>query len=190
MFRIRRHFNLLVALPVLTLLFTACSPGGVFSGDMMWAPHRTQETGSAVTQSAWTALSEGDRSGQITLSEAELSSLLRAGMVRGSEDEGLFRDVQVWLEPNTMYLKLLLRQGIVPFVPTDTALNVEASVSVEDGQLQVGLHRAGMGVIPLVSQPILSMIEEQLGLAVNEIINRSTPLDVTLDTGQITIDLP
>ena len=156
----------------------------------MWAPHRTQPVGPDVTQSALAALSQGDRAGQIVLSEAELSSLLRAAIVRRGGNEEVFRDVQVWLEPDTMYLKLLLHQGIIPLVPTDTALNLASGIRVEDGQLRVGLVRAGIGVIPLLSQEVLDMLEGQLGLAMNDIVNRATPLDIALDTGQITITLP
>lgn len=175
---------------LLALLLSACSTGGLFSGDMMYAPHRSQVTDATVYRSALTALAEGDRAGRITLSEAELSSLLTAALAGRSGEGGMIRDVQVWLEPDTVYLKIMLREGAIPRLPGDVAVNVEGGLRTADNRLQFELERAGVGVIPIASPALLDLVEAQLKIAVRRLVDRASPLGVEVDTGTITIDVP
>jgi hypothetical protein len=189
LFRTRRMWLLLIIALFGTLL-TACSPGGLYTGDMMYAPHRTLEYGAETLRSGLMALTEGDRSGQIRLSEAELSALLTAMLVDETNAESLIRDVQVWLEPDTVYLKLLLRDGALGQPTGNVAVNVEAGLRTEDGRLLLEIHRAGLGVIPILSPTLLDTLETQLHTQVGKLVNRSSPLDVTIDSGTMTIELP
>lgn len=187
---IRQSARFLGGILLLATLLGGCSPGGLFSGNMMWAPHRAVETDAAMLQSALTELAEGDRAGRITLTEEQLSSLLRATLTRHEGQEGTVSDVQVWLEPDTVYLKVLLREGAVPLIPTETALNLEGALRTVDGRLQFELRRAGVGVLSIVSPALLDAIESQLNVAVRSLLDRTSPLHVDVDTGVIAIDVP
>ncbi len=142
------RLNGLLPAVLLSVLLTACSPGGLFEGNMMYAPHRAQESGAPVLESALIALTEGDRAGQVKLTEDEFASLLRAVLVNTTDEQTLIRDVQVWLEPDTVYLKILLREGAFPRIPTGVALNVEGGLRTADGRLRFDLRRAGRGRHP------------------------------------------
>ena len=184
------RLNGLLPAVLLSVLLTACSPGGLFEGNMMYAPHRAQESGAPVLESALIALTEGDRAGQVKLTEDEFASLLRAVLVNTTDEQTLIRDVQVWLEPDTVYLKILLREGAFPRIPTGVALNVEGGLRTADGRLRFDLRRAGVGVIPVVSPALLDILEGQLEVAAGELVDRASPLGVTVDSGVITIDVP
>jgi len=168
----------------------ACSPGGLFSGDMMYAPHRSMESDMEIQRSALSALSEGDRTGRIVLSEEEFSSLIRAMVVDDSNGESLVKDVVVWLEPQTVYVKVLLRKGAVPGVPTETALNLQGRLRTEDGRLKLEVERASVGVIPLMTPALLNLVQSQLETTVFNLVDRVSPLGVAVGSGTITIDVP
>ena len=171
-------------------MLAACSPGGLFSGNMMYAPHRTRSVNADTLQSALIALSEGDQSGRIRLSESELASLLNLALVDEADPDALVRDVQVWLEPDTVYLKFVLREGVVRAIPGEVAINVQASLRSEEGRLILGLQRAGAGRNP---HPRPSTQEQIGSLHQNRgrtLVDRSSPLDVTVEPGEIVILLP
>ena len=172
------------------LALAGCSPGGLFSGDMMYAPHRAIESDTEIQRSALLALSAGDRSGQIVLSEEEFSSLVRALMVDDYSDESLVKDVVVWLEPDSVYAKVLLRAGAIPGIPTETALNLQGRLRTEDGRLKLDLERAAIGVIPLMTPALLNLVESQLETSVLQLVDRVSSLGVTVGSGTITIDVP
>jgi len=184
--------RILIAVTILisALSVVSCSPGGLFSGDMMYAPHREAKTDLPVLQSALMALSDGDRAGQITLTEAEFSSLLRLFLVDDSLHDGKIRDAQVWFEPDTVTIKLLLREGILPFIPSDAAANIEGELITEDGQLVFNMNRGGIGVIPIMSPALRLMIEDEISQSFGEIFNRTSPLNVKVNSGTITVDIP
>ena len=112
-----------------------------------------RQIGADVPQSALIALSQGDRAGQIKLTEDEFSSLLRAVLVNATDEQTLIRDVQVWLEPDTVYLKILLREGAFPLIPTGMALNVEGGLRIADGRLRVRSAARGRRRHPLSYRP-------------------------------------
>lgn len=185
-----RQIGYPLAAMILALMLAACSPGGLFSGNMMFAPHRTAERNADTLQSALMALGEGDQSGRIRLSESELASLLTLALVDEADPDSLVRDVQVWLEPDTVYLKFVLSEGVVQAIPGEVAINVQASLHTEEGRLILGLQRAGVGAIPILA----SMTDERTGAPHRNrgrtLVNRTSPLDVTVDAGEIVIDLP
>jgi len=182
--------GLLLVVAVLGLLLSSCSPGGLFSGNMMYAPQRTVERSGDTLQSALLALSQGDQSGQIRLSESELESLLNMALVDNSDDERLIRDIQAWLEPDGVYLKVYLRDGAISTIPGEVALNLKVTVQSENGRLVLSVPRASLGALTLFgpggpdsdgsSSPVRSRV----------LLDRASPLNVTVESGEIVIDVP
>ena len=179
-----------VVIITVALALAGCSPGGVFSGDFMYAPHRQLEIGPDTFVNALNALSEGDRAGEIVLTEAEFTSLMDAFFVDKNDNTSAIKELQVWFEPDTVYAKLLLREGAVPGIPTDTALNLEGSLRTEDSRLHFDIERGGIGVFGSLSPILISSLEEELDKQIGVLFDRTTPLDVKVDSGKMTILLP
>ena len=156
----------------------------------MYAPHRELVSDTETLRSALLALAEGDRAGQIVLREDEFSALLRAALANRTGDGGMVEDVELWMEPDTIYLQIMLREGTIPRIPGRVALNLEGGLRTADGRLVFDLSRAGVGVIPILSPAVLDLLETQLDFAMRRLVDRASPLDVAVDSGQITIAVP
>lgn len=181
------RFTLMV---LLVLLLVACSPGGLFSGNMLYAPNRIIEADADTLTSALNALSEGDRAGVITLTEAEFTSLLRLALLNTKQDDSLITDVKAWFEPDTIFLKTTLREGSLPFIPTEAAISVEGGLQSIDNRLVFNLNRASFGVIPILQPALQTQLENEVSQSVFSVFDRVSPLTVRVGSGEITIELP
>ena len=184
------HRILILVWPLAMFILSACSPGGFFSGDMMWAPHRPVEVTEDATNAAKRTLAEGDRAGSITLTETEFSSLLHLFLIGRDGESSLFRDINVWFEPDRIYLKTLLKQGTIPGIATDVALNLETALTVQDGEFKLDVKRVGMGVVPILTERIVLLLEDALNARIRMIGAGKMPADIHLDTGTIAIEVP
>jgi hypothetical protein len=177
---------------LLVLLFgalgmAACSPGGLFSGDLMWTPHRQIASQPDQAGEATRALLGGLLTHQVTLTEAQATGLLRQAW--GVTPTSAIRDVRLLFDPDRVYLKILLRQGVIPGIPGDTALNLAGRLATVDGKLQVAVDQVGLGVIPiapadalaLLNQALTTLLQDQAGRAAGAIALEQGVLIISLE---------
>jgi hypothetical protein len=173
----------------LTLLLAACSPGGLFSGDLMFAPHRPIEDDPTLALSAAESMIKGFGEGQIALSEAEVSNILRLRWFGNPDAERSVKDVAVWFEQDRVFVKVLLAAGVVQGIPGEAALNFEGRLLTDaGGKLQFAVERTGLGVIEIPPPVAFDL----LGADLNEILAFQAALpggDVTVEPGTLVIDL-
>jgi hypothetical protein len=184
----RIHAGLTFTCLMALMLLAACSPGGVFSGDLMAAPHRPIEQDLALARAAGQTALRGLITGQLTLTEAEVTNLLRLRLMSDPQAQTMIRDVRVWFERDRVFIKLLLVQGIIPGIPTDTAINLEGRLTTDTGGLHVGIERLGLGVIPLLQADSLAPWNKML----NQFIHENTPWaseTVVVEEGRLIVRL-
>lgn len=183
---VKRFVNLFIVLPA-TLLTAACSPGGLFSGDLMWTPHRQIAAQPDQAVDAARALMGGLLTHQVTLTEAQATHLLRQAW--NATPDGAIRDVRVLFEPDRAYIKVLLRQGVIPGIPSDAAINLAGQLATVDGKLQVKVNQVGLGVIPLaptdalhlLNQAIATLLQDRAGRAAGAIVLEQGMLIISLE---------
>ncbi len=185
-----QRFPLALIVFALWMVLVGCSPGGLLSGGMMYTPHRQLETGPETLRDALNALSEGDRAGEIVLSEAEFTSLMNAFFVDEYDESSAIKELKVWFEPDTVIVKMLMKEGVLPGIPSDVALNLEGTLTTEDSRLRFNLERGGVGVLASLSPIVREVLEAELDRQVGILFDRTTPLTVRVDTGTLTITLP
>jgi len=171
------------------LLVSACSPGGLFSGDLMWTPHR-EVAASQPGQSgdAARALIGGLTVREVTLTETQVTHLLRRLWGDTPESERVVQDVRVLFDPDLVSVKVLLRQGVVPGIPSDTAINLAGRLATVDGKLRFEVERAGVGVIPLAPQAALNLINNAMAALLQDQAIHAADR-VVLEQGQMVIYL-
>lgn len=187
----RRSLHTLAIIPLVLLtglLISACSPGGLFSGDLMWTPHREVASQPDQSGDAARALVGGLAAREVTLTEAQATHLLRRLWGDTPEDERAIRDMRVLFDPDLVSVKVLLRQGVVPGIPSDTALNLAGRLATVDGRLRFEVERAGVGVIPLAPQAVLDLINNAMAALLQDQAIRAADR-VVLEQGQIVIYL-
>jgi hypothetical protein len=124
---------------------------------------------------------------QVTLTEAQATHLLRQAW--RATPAGAIRDVRVLFEPGRAYIKVLLRQGIVPGIPSDAAINLAGQLASVDGRLQVRVDQVGLGVLPLapaaaleiINQGIDALLQDQAGRAAGAVVLEQGVLIISLE---------
>lgn len=140
------------------LLTAACSPGGLFSGDLMWTPHREIAHQPGHSAAGARALLSGLAAREVRLTESEVTHLLRRAWGITPASEGAVRDVRVLFERDLVSIKILLREGVLPGIPSDSALNLVGRLVTVDGKLQIAVDQIGLGVIPLAPTAALDLL--------------------------------
>jgi hypothetical protein len=134
------------------------------------------------------SLVRGALLGEATFGEAEITNLLRQSLLGSSDPARPVRDLQVWFEPDLVYVKLLLRRGVLPGIPSDCAINLAGRLTTADGRLRFTVERVGIGVIPVAPAAARQAINEFLAALLQRQMPRAAA-QVELDRGHLTIRL-
>ncbi|MFZ4660716.1 MAG: hypothetical protein ACOYNY_27140 [Caldilineaceae bacterium] len=167
-------------LTLLALLMSACSTGGVQT------PARTIEITLDEAVAAQNTLLSGLATGQVTLTEAQFSSLLTKLLEANSGPNSPVASITTWVEPEQLYLRVILKDGVLATNLGNT-LDLVGSLTVNAGALQIGLAEAAAG--PYVATgALLQPIADQINGALAQQVP-ALPLAVKLESGVITLSL-
>jgi hypothetical protein len=159
--------GLAILIQLIVVILAGCSPGGLFSGKMLDYPTRSIPVTATAAQEALTLLSEPQPDNIVRLTESQFSSLLNRQIQPQTAD--LQPMINVWFEPESIYLQATMPKGTVP--------------------VQVTLERAGVGIFPAIPASALDFLNEQIEEMLHDVSPQQMPLDIVVEEGILTIHL-
>lgn len=176
--KLQKHLLSLLLVVLLALLLSACSTGAVQT------PDRTVTITLDEALTAQNILLTGLTTGSVALTEAQFSSLLTKLLEANSGPNSPVVAITTWVEPEQLYLRLTLKEGVLA-TNLGTTLDLVGNVTVENGALQIALDEAAAGSY-VVTSAFLQPIADQINAALAQQV-LALPLAVTLDSGVLTI---
>lgn len=176
----QRCFLCLPLIVLLTFLIGACSTAGI------QPPTRTVAISLDDALAAQNTILSGLATGQVTLTEAQFSSLLTKLLEANSGPNSPVASITTWVEPEQLYLRVTLKEGVLAANLGNT-LDLVGSLAVNQGALEIGLAEVAAG--PYVATgALLQPIAAQLNGALAQQLP-ALPLAVTLESGALTLSL-
>lgn len=124
--------------------------------------------------------------GSVEWTEGQFSSLLTELIAQNAGDANPIETVTAWFEPDQMYLRIALADGVLPEGFGNT-VEVAGTIALEGDVIQVDLNQAAAAGY-VVTGDVLGPINEQINMALADF-----PLgiggEVTLGTGTLSITL-
>ena len=179
--------RLAILIQLIALILAGCSPGGLFSGKMLGYPTRSIPVTATAAQEALTILSEPQPDNIVRLTESQFSSLLNRQIQPQTAD--LLPMINVWFEPESIYLQATMPKGTVPGIPTATSFNFVGNLVMDQENLQVTLERAGVGIFPAIPPSALDFLNDQIEEMLHDVAPQQMPLDIIVEEGILTIHL-
>ncbi|MFM7174618.1 MAG: hypothetical protein ACKO4U_16450 [Caldilinea sp.] len=125
----------------------------------------------------------GLMSGQVTWSEAQLSSFLTELLRQNTGPNQPIDAITVWLEPdNHLHARIAMKEGVLL---GGNNVDVMGTVAVENNQVMVNLTSAGANGM-MVSGPLMDLVSSYINGALGGF---GVAASVTTDTGSITISI-
>jgi len=176
----QKKFLSILLLLLLTFLVGACSTNAI------QPPARPITVTLDDALAAQNTLLSGLATGQVTLTEAQFSSLLTKLLEANSGPNSPVAAITTWVEPEQLYLRVTLKEGVLATNLGNT-LDLVGSLAVNEGALQIGLAEAAAG--PYVATgALLQPIADQLNAALAQQVP-ALSLAVKLESGVITLSL-
>jgi len=175
----KHPIHLLVTL-FLGLLLAACSVGTVEPPDR--EIEVTMEDAIAAQNTILSAFSTG----QVTLSEAQLSSFLTELLRANTGPNQPVESVTAWIEPEMLHIRLALKEGVLREGAGNT-LDLVGNFVIVDNQIQVELQQAAYGAL-VAGEPLLQIFVEQTNDALAENLP-VLPLNISQESGSLTVGL-
>jgi hypothetical protein len=165
---------------LLILILSACSVGTVQT------PDRPIEISAEDALSAQTALNNALTTGEVTLTEAELSSFLTKLLEANTGPDQPVESIITWIEPDSLHIRLTWKDSVV-MAGAGNTLDLIANLSIDEGHLRLDLDRAASGPY-VVSGAMLAPVVAQI----NSTLAQQPPLppvNIVQGTGELTISL-
>ncbi len=168
----------LVVLSLLLVVLSACAAPV--------QPDRDIEISTEAALAAQSALLNGLSTLSVELSESELSSYVTMALEANSGPNQPIDSVLIWIEPDSLHLRVSLKDGVS--MPGMDSLDLVGNLMVSDGHLMVDLQQAGAGGIA-VGGAMLAPVAAQINAVLAQ--NMMLPGNVMLaqDTGSLMISM-
>ncbi len=177
----RKQLMMLVALVLLVFSVSACTVGAGVQ-----VPDRDISISLEDALEAQNMAVTGMMMGGVELTEAQFSSLLTELLKANSGENNPVTSIKAWFEPDTIYLQVNLKEGVLP-AAFGTTLNLVGSVDVVDNHLAITVREASAGPYA-VSGAMLAPVNAQLNAALAN-YQLLMPVDVSLDTGVLSVSM-
>ena len=128
----------------------------------------------------------GLMTGNVTLDEAQFSSLLTELLKANSGENNPVESITAWFEPDAIYLQVDVVDGVLPATIGDK-LAVAGTVDVADGKLVLDLSQASAGTYK-VEGASLAPINAQITAALSG-FNLGVPVQVETAEGTLTLSM-
>ena len=165
----------------LSVALTACT-----AGQAVELPERDVAIDVNTALEAQNMAMSGLMSGNVTLNEAQFSSLLTELLKANSGANNPIESITAWFEPDAIYLQVDVVDGVLPATIGDK-LAVAGTIDVADGRLVLDLSQASAGNY-LVEGASLAPINDQINTALGN-FNLGVPLQVETDEGSVTLSM-
>lgn len=166
----------------LVALLLMSSLAGCAMGDVA-APDREVPISVDAALEGQNAGLAGLMAGQVTWSEAQLSSFLTELLRANTGPNQPVDSITVWLEPeNALHARIALKDGVLL---GGNNIDVMGKVMVQDGKVMVDLTDAGANGM-MVSGPLMGLVSSYINGA---LAGFGVAADVATDEGSITISM-
>lgn len=178
MMNMNKKLSTLLIIPLLALMVSACSVSAVQT------PSRTVTITLDDALAGQNALLTGLTTGEATLTEVQFSSFLSKLLEANSGPNSPVAQVTAWFEPDQLYLRLTLKEGVLGAGLGNT-LDLVGGVTIDKGVLHIDLAEAAAGPYR-VTGDLLQPLAAQINAALAQQI-AALPLEITLKQGELNI---
>ena len=174
----------LVVLSLLLAVLSACAMGGIA------APDREIEISTDAALMAQSALVNGLFTGEVMLSESELSSYLTMAIDANSGAEQPIDSVVIWIEAEMLHFRVTLKDGSIMLPGGGQTLDLVGNLVVDSGMLQVDLMQAAAGGI-MVGEMLMSPVSSQINAVLAAQMGAMLPAGtmISQETGSIMLSM-
>ena len=174
----------LVVLSLLLAVLSACAMGGIA------APDRDIEISTDAALMAQSALINGVFTGEVMLSESELSSYLTMAIDANSGAEQPIDSVVIWIEAEMLHFRVTLKDGSIMLPGGGQTLDLVGNLVVDSGMLQVDLMQAAVGGI-MVGESLMSPVASQINAVLAAQMGAMLPAGtmISQETGSIMLSM-
>jgi hypothetical protein len=176
-----RKIGMGAAVFALSIGLTACTVGQAVE-----LPDREVSINVETALEAQNMAMSGLMMGNVTLDEAQFSSLLTELLKANSGENNPVESITAWFEPDAIYLQVDVADGVLPATIGDK-LAVAGTVDVADGKLMLDLSQASAGTYK-VEGASLAPINSQINAALSN-FNLGVPVQVETAEGTLTLSM-
>lgn len=169
---------------VSALLVMALVVGGCAAGGGVAIPDRDVPISIETALEAQDMVAGALMLGGVELNESQFSSLLTELLKANSGENNPVETITAWFEPETLYLRVTLKEGVLP-AAFGTTLDLAGGIDVQDGALAVDLQQAAAGPYT-VSGALLAPISAQINSA---LAAQMMGLPVSVEIGEGTLNI-
>ena len=168
----------LVVLSLLLVVLSACAAPT--------QPDRDIEISTEAALTAQTALLNALVTLEVELSESELSSYVTKALEANSGPNQPIDSVLIWIEPESLHLRVNLKDGVS--MPGMDSLDLIGNLMVSDGHLMVDLEQVGAGGLA-VGSAMLAPVSAQINAVLAQNIMLPGNVMLSQDTGSLMISM-
>jgi hypothetical protein len=169
-----------------TTLALAVSLAACAAGQGMAVPSREVSISVESALDAQSMAMAAFTTGSVTWTESQFSSLLTELLRANSGAGNPVETITAWFEPGVVYLRVDLKEGVLPAAVGDT-LELAGALTTTDGKLTLDLMEAAAGTYE-VGGMILAPINAQIN-AILAAQLPAAPVSVEMTQGAVTVSL-